>query len=155
MDTRISSLGVRSRARDGTAAYSRTRILRSDTDYHSIQYENKSLTIMRDAYKMPFRLPPPPTARTPSRDAGPGRNIAPAAAASCVGRKQGQPVRELDLGAISMRHAMRHAMRDDGIGSRQEQRSHTQLSHTLKGSLEGGGVPVTARSSAPVWGCPN
>ena len=112
---------------------------------------------MRDAYKMPFRLPPPPTARTPSRDAGLGRNIAPAAAASCVGlgRKQGQPVRELDLGAISMRHAMRHAMRDDGIGSRQEQRSHTQLSHTLEGGLEGGGVPVTARSSAPVWGCPN
>jgi len=103
---------------------------------------------MRDAYKMPFRLPPPPTARTPSRDAGLGRNIG-------LGRKQGQPVRELDLGAISMRHAMRHAMRDDGIGSRQEQRSHTQLSHTLEGGLEGGGVPVTARSSAPVWGCPN
>ena len=65
--------------------------------------------------------------------------------------EEGQPVRELDLGAISMRHTMR----DDGIGSRQEQRSHTQLSHTLEGGLEGGGVPVTARSSAPVWGCPN
>ena len=59
-----------------------------------------------------------------SRDAGPRRNIAPAAAASCV--VQGQPhVRELDRAEISMRHAMR----DDGIGSRQEQRSQTQLSH--------------------------
>ena len=36
-------------------------------------------------------------------------------------------MRELDLGAISMRHAMR----DDGIGSRQEQLSLTRSSLTV------------------------
>ena len=54
-------------------------------------------------------------------------------------------VRELDRAEISMRHAMR----DDGIGSRQEQRSQTQLSHTLEGGLEGGGVPVPLIRTAP------
>ena len=66
----------------------------------------------------------PVTAHADHADAGPGPGTSviagPAAAASCVlDVWGGSAVRELDLGAISMRHAMR----DDGIGSRQEQLS--------------------------------
>lgn len=87
--------------------------------------------------KMPFRLRTTPltgrvTAHADHADAGPGPGTSviagPAAAASCVlDVWGGSAVRELDLGAISMRHAMR----DDGIGSRQEQLSLTRSSLTV------------------------
>lgn len=86
--------------------------------------------------KMPFRLRTthrsPVTAHADHADAGPGPGTSviagPAAAASCVlDVWGGSAVRELDLGAISMRHAMR----DDGIGSRQEQLSLTRSSLTV------------------------
>ena len=147
MDTTIARLArIRSRghATDGAYIHGSTLPLYSIT----IQYENESLTIncaMQIKCHFVCHHHRPHARHHGSRDAGPRRNIAPAAAASCV--VQGQPhVRELDRAEISMRHAMR----DDGIGSRQEQRSQTQLSHTLEGGLEGGGVPVTARSSAQV-----
>ena len=104
------------------------------------------------SYKMPFPISSATTTDRTHAITRCGTGAEHRARGGCVVRgEEGQPVRELDLGAISMRHTMR----DDGIGSRQEQRSHTQLSHTLEGGLEGGEVPVTARSSAPVWGCLN